>query len=248
MRKGYGLTIFVTISLSLALIIVGCNAPDSGYYIIHNGTRTPCNGFSSNCGDDFYEVETPSGITYHCTSAYGDTCDVFHPITPPATSPQCVPKYVYDNLINEGQSWVVVSQQQDQNNSPSPAQATFTSMTSKTVTVTDKLDVIANLNVTVAGDAGSLIGIITLNVKAEIDHEVTQTVNAAIGNAYDFSVPPGETAYANYGVKVQITGGHLYDKAGCKGKKSDWGTDVTYVPIASGWCVWLSNQSACPSL
>jgi hypothetical protein len=78
--------------------------------------------------------------------------------------------------------------------------------------------------------------------------EVTQTVNATIRNAFDFSIPLGETAYANYGVKVQITSGHLYNKAACSGETSDYGTDVTYVPIAAGWCVWLSSQPTCPSI
>jgi len=240
--------VLIVTFLFLALTIVGCGSAYT-YFTIHNGRKTPCSDPTSNipsnipgCSGPYYAVSENNGVTYYCQSK---ECFTPVPITPP---PQCTSKYVYDNLVNEGQSWEVVSQQQDQNNATTPAQVTFTSTTSKTVTVTDKLDVIANLNANVAGDAGILIGVITLNVKAEIDHEVTQAVNATIGNTYTVSIPPGETAYANYGVRVQITSGHLYDKAGCEGKKPDWGTDVTYTPIATGWCVWLSDQPPCPSI
>ncbi len=250
MRKQYRLIIMITILLFVSLTTTGCDT----YYNIQAGKLTKCGDVWSGdwgCGGAHYQ--SSDGQTFfYCSSTFVVGCS---PATPPVNHPAtpsvgCVPKYAYDNLINQGQSWEVVSQQQDQNNSPSPAQVTFTSTTSKTVTVTDKLDVIANLNVNVAGDAGILIGIITANVKAEIDHEVTRTVNATIGNSYNFSVPSGKTAYANYGVKVQITSGHLYDKAACSRGKSDWGNDVTYVPIASGWCVWTSDQPAsiCPSL
>jgi hypothetical protein len=246
MRKHYRLIILVIASLFLSLIIVGCGAPavyhdtKYSYYTIHNGIKTPCNGGFSNCGNDFYEVGSPSGSIYHCTPM----CNIFAPTYVSPTT--CIPNYAYDNLVNDGLSWVVTSRQQDTNNTVSPAQVTFTSTTSKTVTVTDKLDVIAKLG----GDADILIADITLNVKAEIDYEVTQTVDATIGNAYTVSILPGETAYGNYGVRVQITSGHLYDKAKCEGSKSDSGMDITYVPIDTGWCVWTSNQSPslCPSL
>jgi len=75
-----------------------------------------------------------------------------------------------------------------------------------------------------------------------------QSVTVAIGNSYNVTIPAGKTAYGNYGVKVQVTSGDFSDTARCEGQKSNWGTDVTYVPIASGWCVWLSNQPACSSL
>jgi hypothetical protein len=248
MQKHYRLLTMTAILLLVALITTGCDT----YYNIQGGKLTKCGDFGSgdhNCGGPHYQ--SSDGQTfYYCSSWWTMGCSLATPpVNQPTTSSAgCKPEYAYDNLINEGQSWEVVSQQQDQNNSSSPAQVTFTSTTSKTVIVTDKLDIITNVNVTAAGDAGILVGVITANVKAEIDHEVTQIVNATIGNSYNFSVPPGETAYANYGVKVQITGGHLYDKARCEGQKSDWRNDVTYVPIASGWCVWTSNQPACPSL
>jgi hypothetical protein len=254
MVKCYGL---IATLLFLAFMTTACDTVTD--YNIIQGHKTDCqvggwfaNPFSTApaCTYPYYESAThDDGTTsYMKCGVLRVSCQAIVPTTVTTPTMQCKPEYAYASLTDEGQSWVVVSQQQDQNNSTSSAQVTFTSTTSKTVTVTDKLDVIANLNVTAAGDAGILVGVITVNVKAEIDHEVTQTVNATIGNSYGFSVPPRETAYANYGVRVQITSGHLYDKSRCEGQKSDWGTDITYVPIASGWCVWLSNQPACPSL
>jgi len=94
-------------------------------------------GDSNGCGTDFYEEI--NGKIYHCSAFNCDENDPVNPFVTTTASNTCVPNYVYDNLVNEGQSWIVVSQQQDQNNSTSPAQVTFTSTTSKTVTVTDEL-------------------------------------------------------------------------------------------------------------
>lgn len=229
----------------LAFITTGCsgyNGHGNNPYTIQNGVKSSCNPdiFGNSCGNDYYEVT--NGQTYHCT--YWTGCDESNPVTPPVVTAQCVPNYAYDHLIDKGQSWEVVNQQQDQNNASSPVQAVFTSTTSKTVTVSDKLDVIGTLNIT----SPTPIGVITANVKAEINHEVTQVVNATIDNSTSVTIPPRETAYGNYGVRVQITSGHLYDTAKCEGNKSDWGTDITYVPIAAGWCVWTSTQPTCPSI
>ncbi len=235
MKKYYKLIV-----LLLFVALTGCalyTDTGYGYYTVHNSTGISCAG-QGHCGLDFYEVGTPSGTTYHCTPL----CNVVAPVNPPIT---CISKYTYDNLINKGQSWVVVSPQQDTNNSPSDLQVTFTATTSKTVTVTDGQRVIGSLT----GSASiPLIATVTASVKAEINRSVSQSITVAIGNSPDLVIPPGKTGYANYGVRVQITSGHLYDKGKCEGKKSDAGIDITYVPIAAGWCVWIDGQPPCSSL
>ncbi len=167
-------------------------------------------------------------------------CDDITASTDTASS-GCTPNYVYDNLVNKGLSWKVVSQKQDQNNSTSPAQVTFTSTSSTKVTVTDELGLALSAD-------GSLTKVITASVQAHINHSVSTSVTTTIGNSTNFSIPPGETAYADYGVRIQITKGHFYDKARCEGDASDRGTDITYVPIADGWCVWTSSTPPCPSI
>jgi len=254
MKKRYRLISFMIVSLFLVLTITGCNASD-GYttttpfhpYTVVNGKKAPCDNdaIGYTCGSRYYWDD--NGKTYACdTWGVWNGCDPSHPVTPPITQPVCVPNYAYDNLADQGQAWEVISRQENANPSTSPAQEAFIAKTSKTVTVSDELDLTASAS----ANADIAIASITASVKAKINFKVTQTVDTTIGNADTVSVPAGETAYANYGVKVQITNGHLYDKAGCSGGKTDYGTDITYVPIDSGWCIWFSNQPAtlCPSV
>lgn len=171
---------------------------------------------------------------------------VFGCTTP--TPVPCQPHYVYDDLIAIGTSWIVVNQQQTQNNTTSPIQGTFMSTTSKTITVTDKLGMTTTSTSSTEISAEEIQHTITNSVAVEINHSVSYSVTATIGNSTDVTIPAGKTAYGNYGVRVQITDGRLYDQAGCEGENSYFGPDITYTPIATGWCVWISSQSPCPSV
>jgi hypothetical protein len=232
----------------LALIFVSCGAGTTpsvtSYYTIKNGVRATCT--LDTCTSPAYAVGD-DGVTYYCRDKNPDNCIA---VTPTPERP-CKPAFAYDTLIDGGKSWKVIPpQQQGQNNSTSPAQVTFTSKTSATITVTDSLSLTTTTTGSLSGSLGVIKATITESVKTTIDTSVSSSVTASIGNDFSFTVPAGDIAYANYGVRVQITSGHLYDKAGCEGpgKKSDWGTDITYVPIGIGWCVWTSKQPPCPSV
>ncbi len=234
------------IFLSLILIIAGCSTTNGP---ISQGTPTPAPAptLAPTPTPTFTPVPPPVFVRVPTPAPTPSCAFLIFFCSTPTPSP-CHPSYVYDNLVNEGQSWEVVEQQQDQNKSPSSLRVTFTSKTSKTVTVSDKED----LTITVDGSANASVGpidaTITARVKLQINHDVFQSVTTTIDNSVTYTIPAGETAYANYGVKIQITSGHLYDQAGCEGKKSDRGTDVTYVPIAPGWCVWTSDEPSCSSI
>lgn len=161
-----------------------------------------------------------------------------HCTTP--TPVPCKSKYAYATPVNEGLSWVVIDQLQDQNRSTTAAQVTFTSKTATTVTVTDQA------GVTETAKASALV--IEESVQVQINISVSLSVSTTIGNNYTFTLPPGKTVYANYGVRVQVVNGHLYDQAGCEGNKSDWGADLSYLPLAVGWCVWTDTDPPCPSI
>lgn len=232
MLRRCGLLVVLTL---LVLMAAGCDPVYSSFhYTYENGKKIPCNWNALQCGNSSYEDY--GGKTYHCTALQ---CDEAYPVTLPQPS-SCSPNYVYDTLNDKGQSWKVVDHEVNQNNASTPVQVTFTSETATTVTVTDELGVTLS--------AKGSVGVIEAGVEAHINHSVSISVAVTVGNGDTFTIPPGETAYANYGVKVQVTSGHFYDKAKCEGNKSDWGTDITYVPIAAGWCVWTSDQSPCPSI
>jgi hypothetical protein len=223
----------IVVFVVLALLMAGCGS--ATYYTFHNGTKNQCGSAGTpDCGNDYYAVDNTNGMTYHCT---GTPCFLTDPVTPPWN---CSSKYAYENLADKGTSWKVITQQQDQNNSSVPAQVTFTSNTETTVKV--------SLDVHLSASADALLDVVYVSVKADINVSVTKSVSVTVGNSYNFTVPAGATAYGNYGVKVQITSGHLYDKATCEGKNSDLGNVVTYVPIAPGWCVWTTDETPCPSI
>ena len=243
--------------------MAGCDtAPHQGaqFFVVHDdGTANACDPTKPN--DDPYSCsynnssgayeETYNDQTYNCWDTLG--CDEDHPLaitplavaSPTVASPAtvCAPNWVYDKLVDKGQSWEVASRQEDTNNSSSPLSVTFTATTTKTVTVTDEEQFTANASISV-----DIIATITAGVKAQINHSVSQSVTVSVGNSPVLSIPPEKTGYANYGVSVQITSGHLYDKAQCEGNQSDAGTDITYVPIAVGRCLWVEGQTPCPSL
>jgi hypothetical protein len=147
-----------------------------------------------------------------------------------------------------GTSWIVVDHLVDQNNNKIPIQVTFTSTAKKTVMVTDLL----GLTVTSTASEGiSVEGIqaaITQSVQLTINVSVSESLSTAISNSPTVSIPARQTAFANFGVQVQITEGRLYDQAGCEGGNSYFGADITYVPFGTGWCTWESGGTPCPSI
>src|SRR5690242_8754101 len=129
MLRHYKSVVIIPILLSLVLTIVGCGADTGG-----PGGTCGVNGNVTNArGCLAYNYPYHNiGDYQNCVTDWGtaDTLSCPPPssdlgnITPPPSS--CTPNYAYDHLIDQGQSWVVVSHQQDQNNSSSPAQVTFT--------------------------------------------------------------------------------------------------------------------------
>ncbi|HLZ56622.1 MAG TPA: hypothetical protein VKR06_06715 [Ktedonosporobacter sp.] len=258
MMKRYGLAVIL---LFLVLTITGCSAYDgenNNPYMVVDGTATPCklpattpnsdsSQYPGRCSYNYYEVK--DGKTYACSGWGG--CDEDNPVTPPAVtvaspSAGCKPHWTYDQLVDKGVAWKILSSPQESvNNTTSPEQANFSVTIARTVTVTDEKQFTASLG----ASAKLAIVTITASVKQQVNHSVSQSLTVTVSNSVTLSVPPKETAYGNYGVSAQITSGHLYDTAKCEGSQSDVGTDVTYVPIAVGWCTWFSNQpDPCPSI
>jgi hypothetical protein len=234
--------------LFVVLTITGCGTINgSDFYMVKDGKKISCDIWTSpsvgGCGNVYYEIY--NGQTYACGFSTG--CNEDQPAVDDvgaSSSTQCTPHWTYDHLTDKGESWIVVSPLEDTNNSPSLLPVTFAATTTKTVTVTDSAGVITSLT----ASADALIATITASVRVQINHTVSQSVKVAIGNSPVLSIPPGKTGYANYGVKVQMTSGHLYDNAKCESGKGDWGMDTTYIPIATGWCLWIDGETPCPSI
>jgi len=245
--------------LFLASIVTGC-----GYYTVQNGTQINCTP-GADCGNSYY-LDNGYGNTYHCDSS---GCDTSNPITPPAASPaacscsappasiqqntptQCVPNWIYDQLTDKGIVEEVITKQENVNSIASPAQETFVATTSKTVTVSDELNFVSSASFHAGADIDIGVDIgasITASVKLNINHAVVKSVTTIVGDSVTVTIPAKKTGYAIYGVRMQTTSGHLYDKGGCEGNKSDAGTDTTYTPITAGWCTWDSDTSdPCPT-
>jgi hypothetical protein len=157
-----------------------------------------------------------------------------------STPGPCGVHYVYDSLQNMGTSWSVQYTTSTQNNTDSAVNTTFRSTVHTTVSVTD------SLGLTASGDV-SLLTLITASVKTSVNASVTQSITLDVGNDAEYVVPPHSTANANYGVKVQVVGGHLYtSKDSCN--QVSWGRVITYVPVSSGWCIWLNSETPCPTI
>lgn len=214
------------------------------YYYNHAGTPIACtvDGVSGNdcstTSGPYYEYDTLNGKTIECSADPNWICPTSKLVTPVAQCPP--PNFVYDTLVNKGQAWKVVEQDQDQNGTSGLVQATFTSTKSDTIT--------ASASVSVPGHADAVIGVILASVEAHINTSVRASVTTVVDNNYNLTVPAGKTAYGIYGVRVQVTSGHLYDTKSCGGSKADYGTVISYIPIAIGWCVWLSGQQPCPTV
>jgi hypothetical protein len=102
----------------------------------------------------------------------------------------------------------------------------------------------ASINITV--DAGAALGVVFASVHAEFNASVAKTVSTVVGNNYNVTIPPGKTAYGIYGVQVQVTTGNL-DQSDVCGTTANYNSIRTYVPIAPGWCVWLSGETPAES-
>ena len=153
------------------------------------------------------------------------------------TPASCGLGYVYDSPQDMGTSWNVQFRTSAQNNTSSPTTATFTSNVDTSVTVTD------NLGLTATGGV-SLLSVITSSVKASVNASVTESIHLNVGVMNSILFHRKSTANANYGVRVQVVGGHLYTtKNSCN--QISWGKVITYVPVSSGWCVWLNSETPC---
>jgi hypothetical protein len=151
---------------------------------------------------------------------------------------KCSPKYAYTDLVNDGQAWEVIDRAEDQNTTQNSINITFSSSTAVTVGTTFSIELSAN--------AGAAVGPVFVNVQAQINASVSKSVNTVVGNQAAVTVPAGATANGVYGVRVQVTSGHLYrsDSGNC-GQARNYGNVQTYIPIAPGWCVWLSGNKPC---
>src|SRR5438105_2137028 len=135
------------ILLLLPLINIGYSA-NIGHSTSSSPPDIACNFLS------FFEPDPAILVACLAITSHTDTA-----------STNCTPNYVYDNLVNNGLSWKVITQKQDQNNLASPTQVTFTATSSTTVTVTDEQGLTLSLGV-------PLEEIITASVQAHINHKV----------------------------------------------------------------------------
>lgn len=252
----YGMMI---LSVCLVLVMAGCNTTTTttlnSTYNVHNGKLTKCtlsshpgNGNGDGvCTWPFYASSNSSDPTtdlYECSS-YNGTCTPVTSNTFLTPTSQCIPHWVYDQLANKGVAWQILYQQVYTNGGTTTTDWTVTFSQSLTVTVTDEKQATSSLD---AKDIDLIITTIALSVKQQVNHSVASAVQVTVTNSPRILVAPGTTAHAIYGVEVQKTSGHLYDSNKCE-SNWDFGMDLTYTPIASGWCSWIGDKSgACPSI
>lgn len=209
---------------------VGC------FYFISNGTAVACDvidtstqlNYCDNTSGEFYYDN--NGLTVLCAD---HECETTTGVTTPSL---CSAKFAYNNLANGGQAWEVVNQLEDQNTTQQSISTKFISTSATTISTS------ASFNLTVNIDA--IIDVVFASVRAQINASVSRTESTVVGNEVTVTIPPGKTAYGIYGVSVQVTNGHLYQSNSCNGHLN-YGEVRTYVPVAPGWCVWLSGQTPC---
>jgi hypothetical protein len=250
-------TVLVLVVLMLVLVVGGCSSTTSAtpaglscthvtgdfsedgcYYFIQNGTSVPCsvnfgpNGsLCQNAIGPFYDYD---GITtYRCLN---NQCTSHTP----GNGITCSSKFLYNNLVSNGEAWEAVNQLQDQNTTQAPISTQFISTSATTVHV----DFSASASINVGGSLDVLFATIYTNVHAQVNTSVSKTASTVVGNELTITIPAGGTAYGIYGVRVQVTTGLLYQENSCNGQ-TNYGDVQTYVPIASGWCVWLSGETPC---
>jgi hypothetical protein len=248
----------VTASLALmvlvvALATVGCSASsttpngypcsnkeDNCYYFISDGTVQPCDvgiiNFCKNTPGSYYDYLSLDHKTYRCVHHYGCLGVGMHAVSVP-TPQLCSRAFKYSALTSSGQAWQVVNRQTDQNSTDQPVTTRFVSNSATTVT--------ASASIHLSASADAILGVVFASVHAQVNASVTRVASTVVGNAVSVHVPAGATANAIYGVKVQITRGHLYQSNSCGPGKRNYGVVRTYVPISPGWCVWLSGQPPC---
>src|SRR5205085_2981510 len=78
----------------------------------------------------------------------------------------------------------------------------------------------------------------TLQGVFEINREVTTSISTSVSNSAPIAIPPFGEGFGNYGVKMQIATGHLF---GINSSKKDYGSVISYTPIATGWCTWTET-------
>jgi hypothetical protein len=214
---------------------IGC------YYFISNGIAVACqtdlsaSNFCTNTNGNYYNYDF--GETFICkNAACTNTAVVAAPVV--VAAPNCSVKIAYNNLVNDGEAWRVVNQEQDQNGTQAPITTKFSSTTATNITTTASVDITAN--------AAAVLGFVFASVHAQINASVAKVESTVIGNEVTVTIPAGMTAYGIYGVKVQVTGGHLSQSDACGGPdNNDYGQVQTYAPLSPGWCVWLSGETPC---
>lgn len=212
------------------------NQTQDCYYFINDGKAIACKpsrtNLCQNTAGNYYDYSSYFGKTFLCEDHIA--CFESKVVTVPKL---CSPRFMYDNLANGGQAWQVVNQQADQNSSERPITIRFISNSASTIS--------SSVSARVTVNADALLGVVFASVQAQINASVTRTVSTVVGNEVAVTIPPGMTAYGIYGVKVQVSNGHLYQSNSCGAAKPNYGEVQTYVPIASGWCIWLSGQTPC---
>lgn len=210
------------------------NKGEGCFYFIKNGTAIACqNGTNDICDNTigpFYDSLGPD-TTLLCQDHYA--CANFTQVTTPVL---CSAKFAYDNLANDGQEWQVVNRQEDQNTTGQSITLRFISTSATTISTTASIDLTAN--------ADAILGVIFVSVHAQLNASVSKTASTVVGNEVQVTIPPHQTAYGIYGVNVQVATGHLYQNNKCGGQ-ANYGEVQTYVPIAPGWCVWISGETPC---
>jgi hypothetical protein len=250
-------TVLVLAVLLLVLVFSGCSSTTSStptgvlcthvtgnlngdgcYYFMKDGTSVPCDvnysltgSYCQNAVGPFYDydgITTYRCLNSHCTSHT------------PGSGITCSSKFLYNNLVNNGEAWEAVNQLQDQNTTQAPISTKFISTSATTVQTSFS----ASASINVGGSLDVLFATIYANVHAQVNASVSKTASTVVGNEVTINIPAGGTANGVYGVKVQVTTGNLYQNNSCNGQ-TDYGDVQTYVPIASGWCVWLSGETPC---
>ncbi|WP_300603150.1 hypothetical protein [Trebonia sp.] len=215
---------------------IGC------YYFVSNGIAVACQtnlsggNFCTNTNGNYYNYDF--GETAICKNA---GCTNTAIVTAPYAA-NCPVKIVYNNLVNDGEAWRVVNQEQDQNSTQQPITTQFISTSATTVST----NFAGSVSVNVGGSLNEVFATIYANVHAQINASVSKTASTVVGNEVTVTIPPGKTAYGIYGVKVQVTGGRLSQSDPCGGPdNNNYGEVQTYVPLSPGWCVWVSGETPC---
>jgi hypothetical protein len=226
------------------------------YYQTKDGKLSACSGNSAGVGvsdicpdtkDSFFYYDPDNNNTYYCDSGSHKNCEETdnNPVNPPSTitaSTTCpTPSFAYSNLVNESTGWVVADEEVDQNTTQTTATATFSSKKSTTTSIT--------LNVDMQAYANAILGVVFAGVQAKVNFALVKTSTAAIGNSFSAQIPPNSTIHAIYGIKMQVTSGHLYMLNPCGSQKYDQPSAESRIPIAPGWCVWIDDNNVdCPIL